>query len=873
MKLKNFNLSALTSVIAFAISSKLSAQTSWDAGGGATTSINLNTNWNNDTLPLFNGTQAATFSSGSAATMNADGYFSTLTFNRDNASGFTVNGASILSVANSASGATPNLTIGDTTSNGVTTINSSFQINTSAGATRLLTVDNREAGTTGASLLLTGAIGATTPANTYGMRFNSAGSTSISGTISNVTSIQQGSVTSQAMSGTVTISGNQTLGSGASVGVSAFTSATQGVVASTAKFVMGSSTSDVQSWGSTTINQASTVEVKSTATLSGGVSLGTAGSLGSSGGTLDVSGSLSATTLAIGGAAYSGVLKVSGAATFSGTVTSGATAGSKIVGGGATVGTLTLASTSTTSAIGAAVALGGAGANENNLALVKGSTGTLTINSANNTYTGGTTLVDGGGSGSFGIALGANNALGNGPLAIGTAATGATNGARLRMAGFNQTVSALSSGATANARVIENFGTANSVLTVNQSSATTYDGALRDRSTGAAAATGSLGLTKSGAGTLTLSSVGSIYTGVTTLSGGILEVAQVGTAGLARTISTTAGSATVGVNDTTGLIVGNTFSAATLPAGFTITSIDSPTQITINTTANIATGSGISAIFGVNSSIGMATNVSSNLVFDGGTLRYTGGTASTNRNFNITDGKVARIDVSNSAAVLTVSGAAASSTGSFEKLGSGTLTLTGANSYTGATTVKSGTLIVNGSISTSSLTTVESGASLRGTGTVGSLTVLNGGSLNPGNSAGEITLNNGLNLEGLYDWELATLSTANPGSDFDVVKVIAGSVDITGAALGLNLGANAPSAIPFWQMDQTWSGILNNIGVGSLTGAFAAIDNSAWSTLGSFTTTNTGNDVNLVWSAVPEPGSTFMIGGLGVLALLRRRRD
>jgi hypothetical protein len=57
-----------------------------------------------------------------------------------------------------------------------------------------------------------------------------------------------------------------------------------------------------------------------------------------------------------------------------------------------------------------------------------------------------------------------------------------------------------------------------------------------------------------------------------------------------------------------------------------------------------------------------------------------------------------------------------------------------------------------------------------------------------------------------------------------------------------------------------------------LTGSFAAIDNTQWSSLGSFSTTYTGNDVNLVWTAVPEP-SCFLTGGVFATAgLLRRRR-
>jgi autotransporter-associated beta strand protein len=70
--------------------------------------------------------------------------------------------------------------------------------------------------------------------------------------------------------------------------------------------------------------------------------------------------------------------------------------------------------------------------------------------------------------------------------------------------------------------------------------------------------------------------------------------------------------------------------------------------------------------------------------------------------------------------------------GSLVKVGSGTLTLSGVNAYTGSTTVSTGELIVNGSIALSSLTTVNSGAVLSGSGTVGSTVINTGGFLIPG---------------------------------------------------------------------------------------------------------------------------------------------
>ena len=81
-----------------------------------------------------------------------------------------------------------------------------------------------------------------------------------------------------------------------------------------------------------------------------------------------------------------------------------------------------------------------------------------------------------------------------------------------------------------------------------------------------------------------------------------------------------------------------------------------------------------------------------------------------------------------------------SDTGSFTKAGSGTLTLTGTNSYTGATNVAAGSLIVNGSISSSSLLTIMNGGLVGGTGVLPSTIVGSGGTLSPGNSIGAISV-------------------------------------------------------------------------------------------------------------------------------------
>jgi autotransporter-associated beta strand protein len=83
----------------------------------------------------------------------------------------------------------------------------------------------------------------------------------------------------------------------------------------------------------------------------------------------------------------------------------------------------------------------------------------------------------------------------------------------------------------------------------------------------------------------------------------------------------------------------------------------------------------------------------------------------------------------------TVRGEITGTGGSLVKTGSGTLTLTGSNSYTGQTIVQNGTFVVDGSIAKSSLTTVQGGARLAGSGTVGSTIIASFGNLAPGPSA------------------------------------------------------------------------------------------------------------------------------------------
>lgn len=131
-------------------------------------------------------------------------------------------------------------------------------------------------------------------------------------------------------------------------------------------------------------------------------------------------------------------------------------------------------------------------------------------------------------------------------------------------------------------------------------------------------------------------------------------------------------------------------------------------------------------------------------------------------------------------------------TGSLIKSGTGTLVLTGANNYTGSTTVDSGTLKVvsPGQIGSGSQpVTVNSGATLSGNGTIvaSTVTINSGGSLTPGASIGTMQIMGPLVLD-----SGSTTNIELGGSQTSLVAVT-GSATINGGAVLLLTVDSSPT--------------------------------------------------------------------------------
>jgi autotransporter-associated beta strand protein len=264
----------------------------------------------------------------------------------------------------------------------------------------------------------------------------------------------------------------------------------------------------------------------------------------------------------------------------------------------------------------------------------------------------------------------------------------------------------------------------------------------------------------------------------------------------------------------------------------------------------------------------------------------------------------------------TVSTAAISGAGGLIKDGAGITTLTATNTYTGATRVSNGILSIGtvasptGSINSSALTidggnfrnnsaTSYTGAltftsgTISGTNWGGSLSNLTIGvddTVSPGNSPGTaVTGNQTWAGGGTYVWEInSTLGTAGSDPGWDLING-SGTLTITALAeLGFNIdvtslttGNLAGQVSDFDQsLNYNWliadfasvTGFSSDkftVNTGSFANAFTGSFAVALGDSGTIGGDNT--QVWLTYTAIPEPKAA-LLGGLGLLLLLRRRR-
>jgi autotransporter-associated beta strand protein len=115
--------------------------------------------------------------------------------------------------------------------------------------------------------------------------------------------------------------------------------------------------------------------------------------------------------------------------------------------------------------------------------------------------------------------------------------------------------------------------------------------------------------------------------------------------------------------------------------------------------------------------------------------------------------------------------------GSLEKVGSGTVILSGTNVYTGTTAVNGGVLQVDGSIASSSLTTVNAGGALTGVGTVGNTMIANGGIFSPGNG----TSGTSMAVSGNLVFQSGALYLVGINSTTSTVANVTGTATLAGS--------------------------------------------------------------------------------------------
>jgi autotransporter-associated beta strand protein len=402
------------------------------------------------------------------------------------------------------------------------------------------------------------------------------------------------------------------------------------------------------------------------------------------------------------------------------------------------------------------------------------------------------------------------------------------------------------------------------------------------------------GTIQSDVGTLTVS--GDVTTGANALTligdGNIAMTGVIG-AGATPTGGLTIGSSTVGANVT---LSGNNLFTGNVAFGGTNTQPQGKLTITHSgalgvgpKTVTATSSTGATGGIHLQNNITLAANIS--ITSSGFAIYNDSGSNTVNGNFTMAAGN-GNTTISSTSGLLTLNGNfSANTTGRNLELkgdgdgvingvisngstaamevrknsGTGSWTLSGDNTYTGATIVSAGTLVINGDQSAATgAVSIASGATLGGSGTIGGAMNVTG-ILAPGNSIGTLTVTNDVT------WVGAASASSATDWQFELGLGTADLLDITGISSDFLMDDSLGSIFRF---DFLNTGITNDtytlVSWDNITD-FSDLDftytNLASGKTGSFAIVGS----SLQFTVVPEPGS-MLLGLLGSGLLLRRRR-
>ncbi len=420
----------------------------------------------------------------------------------------------------------------------------------------------------------------------------------------------------------------------------------------------------------------------------------------------------------------------------------------------------------------------------------------------------------------------------------------------------NQTIAGLNGGTG----TVTNSGGAK-ILTLGGSGTYSFGGTIT------ATNTNNMAIVKSGAGTQILSGTNN-YTGATTVSAGVLELASANA--LPGGIGSTGGSGPLVLN---GGVIGLANGDFSRPLGSTAT----------NGAVNLTGGGGFAAygadrivnLGGASAAVTWNTN---NFVGNGNTFLLGASSADHTVDFQNpislgpsgTNTRTIQVDNGSAAIDAKLSGVISGiSTNKLLKTGTGTLALTANNTYMGATQIDAGTLYINGdqTSATGAVTVNNAGTVLGGTGIVG-------GSVTVGGSNAAAILEGGTGSTG----QTLTLKGAVTMSTGSVIELALGAshTHSTIAISSTTLAFATSQDFKFIDLGAT---------TGTYTGLITGVPNPGTSTLNSWVIDNSGyfgsfswdsangGEIDLNLTAVPEPG-TWVAGALALLAVsyTQRRR-